>query len=107
MLPMSAYTAYFMPETTYAFLFAVLTWLMLALLPAHVAVGSTLSGVVVGTMLLIKPHALALFLAVLATLAALAVAPHQHPPPSTNAPRRRRAVRGSDLCHRRRAERRS
>jgi hypothetical protein len=75
MLPMSAYSAYFMPETTYALLFAVLTWLMLALLPANIAVGSALSGVVVGTMLLIKPHALSLFLAVLATLAALAVAP--------------------------------
>src|SRR5207244_3702618 len=35
LLPISTYTAYFMPETTYAFLFALLTWAVVYLLPTH------------------------------------------------------------------------
>ena len=75
LLPISAYTAYFMPETTYGFLFALLTWCVVGLLPAHLLSGAVLSGAVVGTMLLVKPHALAIVLAMLLTLGALLIAP--------------------------------
>ena len=75
LLPISTYTAYFMPETTYAFLFALLTWAVVYLLPTHLFTGTMLSGALVGTMLLVKPHALAVFIAVLLTLGALFMAP--------------------------------
>jgi phosphoglycerol transferase len=75
LLPISAYTAYFMPETTYAFLFGLLTWSVVILLPARLFTGTVLSGALVGTMLLVKPNALAVFLAVLLTLGALFIAP--------------------------------
>jgi phosphoglycerol transferase len=75
LLPISAYTAYFMPETTYVFLFALLTWSVVVLLPARLFTGTVLSGALVGTMLLVKPNALAVFLAVLLTLGALFIAP--------------------------------
>jgi phosphoglycerol transferase len=64
-----------MPETTSTFLFALLTWSVVVLLPAHLLTGTVLSGALVGTMLLVKPHALAVFLAVLLTLGALFIAP--------------------------------
>ena len=80
LLPISAYTAYFMPETTYAFLFALLTWSMMVLLPTHLLTGAVLSGALVGMMLLVKPHALAVFLAVLLTLCALFMAPRSFRP---------------------------
>jgi phosphoglycerol transferase len=80
LLPLSAYTAYFMPETTYAFLFALLAWTMASLLPVHVVAGAVVSGVLVGAMLLVKPHALTLFLAVLLTLGALLGAPARFRP---------------------------
>ncbi len=73
--PISAYTAYFMPESTYALCFAVLAWAVVRHFPARMAIGAAFAGVVVGTMLLIKPHALALFTAVPLTLAALFIAP--------------------------------
>jgi phosphoglycerol transferase len=75
LLPISAYTAYFMPESIYALFFALLTWCMVAVLPVHLLAGSILSGAVVGAMLLVKPHAVALFLAVTLTLSALFLAP--------------------------------
>jgi phosphoglycerol transferase len=82
LLPISSYTAYFMPETTYAFLFALLTWSVVAFLPTHVFGGAVLSGLLVGTMLLVKPHALALFLAVLLTFGALFISPRAFRPGS-------------------------
>jgi phosphoglycerol transferase len=75
LLPISSYTAYFMPETTYALLFALLTWSMVARFPARPFVGAGLSGALVGTMLLVKPNAIAVFLAVLLTLGAVFLAP--------------------------------
>ena len=91
LLPASAYTAYFMPETTYAFLFGLLTWSMVSVLPTRILGGAVLSGAVVGTMLLVKPHALAAFLAVLMTLCALFVAP------SSFRPKRRTLLAGGAL----------
>ena len=64
-----------MPEMTYTFLFALLSWVVAIILPARMLSGAVLSGVVVGTMLLTKPHALALFLGTCLTFAALFVAP--------------------------------
>ena len=75
LLPVSAYTAYFMPETTYTLLFALLTWSIVAVLPTRVLGGAVCAGALVGTMLLVKPHALAMFVAVLLTFGALLIAP--------------------------------
>jgi phosphoglycerol transferase len=82
LLPISSYTAYFMPETTYAFLFALLTWSVVAFLPTQVFGGAVLSGLLVGTMLLVKPHALAVFLAVLLTFGAQFISPRAFRPAS-------------------------
>jgi phosphoglycerol transferase len=80
LLPISSYTAYFMPETTYAFLFTLLAWCVVALLPTHIFRGAVLSGALVGTMLLVKPHALAVFLSVLLTFGALFISPRAFRP---------------------------
>jgi ABC-type xylose transport system permease subunit len=74
-----------------ALLFALLAWSMVALLPSRLLSGATLSGAVVGAMLLVKPHALAVFLAVLLTLGALCIAPADF------RPRKRAVVAGLAL----------
>jgi phosphoglycerol transferase len=79
--PISAYTAYFMPESTYVLFFAVLAWLVVKRLPERPLTGGTLCGVVVGVMLLIKPHAFALAVALGLTFAVVAVAPRRLRPP--------------------------
>ena len=82
--PISAYTAYFMPESTYGLCFAVLATVVVILVPARLAAGAALAGVVVGTMLLIKPHAMALAAAVTLTLLSLFFAPrHVRPRPAS------------------------
>jgi len=73
--PISAYTAYFMPESTYGLFFAALAWAMVKVLPVRPLAGAAMAGATVGAMLLIKPHALALFVAVPLTLAAWTAAP--------------------------------
>ena len=74
-LPFSSYTAYFMPETGYLFLFAVLTWIMVLRVPFSPVSGAVFAGVVVGAMLLMKPHAIAMIMAVLLSLTARVIAP--------------------------------
>jgi phosphoglycerol transferase len=74
-VPISSYTAYFMPEAIYALLFWSLAACMVLLFPAYPRISSIIAGGLVGTMLLIKPHALAIFLSVIATFVALALAP--------------------------------
>ena len=44
LLPASAYTAYFIPETTYTLLFALLTWSIVAVLPTRVLGGAVCAG---------------------------------------------------------------
>ena len=73
--PISAYTAYFMPESTYGLFFALLAWIVVIVCPTRLMAASALAGMVVGTMLLIKPHALALLAAVALTLLAQSAAP--------------------------------
>jgi hypothetical protein len=73
--PISAYTAYFMPESTYGLCFAVLACVVVFLMSSRLLAGAALAGAVVGTMLLIKPHALALAAAVVLTLLSLFAAP--------------------------------
>jgi hypothetical protein len=75
LIPTSAYTAYFMPEATYSFCFALLAGAVVTQFPRRILAGAAGAGVVVGTMLLIKPHALALFVAVPLTMLALAASP--------------------------------
>ena len=86
LLPSSAYAAYFMPEIMYTLLFALLTWAVVLVLPSRVTTGAIVSGVIIGVMLLVKPHALALCLAMLLTFGALLVAP------SSAWPDRRRVI---------------
>ena len=73
--PFSSYTAYFMPETAYFLLFALLTWTTVAYVPRSLIRGTTLAGVLVGSMLLVKPHAIAMFIAVLLTLGIRGISP--------------------------------
>jgi len=84
LLPNSAYTAYVMPEMMYTLLFAALTWFVVIALATRIQTAAVLSGVVVGAMLLVKPHAVALVFAVPLTLGALVIAP-----PSIRPSRRR------------------
>jgi phosphoglycerol transferase len=82
--PITAYTAYFMPESTYGLFFAFLAWTVVRVLPARTLAGAALAGAIVGAMLLIKPHALALVAAMGLTFAAMAVAPRRlRPAPAT------------------------
>jgi phosphoglycerol transferase len=75
LVPFSAYSAYFMPETVYGLFFVLLATCVVLFLPARPFVGAIACGSIVGVMLLVKPHAIALFAAVLLTIGALAVAP--------------------------------
>jgi phosphoglycerol transferase len=75
LLPTSAYTAYFMPESAYALLFMLLSVCLVVLVPARAVMGAAACGAVVGAMLLVKPHAVALVVAVTFALASLLVAP--------------------------------
>jgi hypothetical protein len=79
--PISSYTAYFMPESTYGLFFALLACIVVVLCPVRLLLGAALAGAVVGTMLLVKPHALALLAAVTLALLAQAVAPRAVRPP--------------------------
>jgi phosphoglycerol transferase len=82
--PISAYTAYFMPESTYGLFFAVLAAIVVILFPARLIAGAAAAGAVVGTMLLIKPHAVALAAAVTLTLLSQFAAPrHLRPRPAS------------------------
>lgn len=56
--PVSSYTAYFMPESTYFFGFWVTTWCLLSARGGHGLAGGVLAGVLLGLMSLVKVHAL-------------------------------------------------
>jgi hypothetical protein len=56
--PFNSFTAYFMPETMYFFVFYVLTWLAFVPAPRRWALQATALGVLLGLMTLIKVHAL-------------------------------------------------
>lgn len=58
MAPANSYTAYFMPESTYYFGFAVLSWIALTRVHWGWALRAVATGVVVGLMSLVKVHAL-------------------------------------------------
>jgi hypothetical protein len=64
-----------MPEASYTLLFALLTWSVVVIAPSRVYAGALLAGGLVGTMLLVKPHAIAMFLGVLATFGTFSIAP--------------------------------
>ncbi len=56
--PLNVYTAYFMPEATYYFGFWVLSWVALTRGHWHPALQALVLGVLLGTMSLVKVHAL-------------------------------------------------
>jgi len=56
--PLNIYTAYFMPEATYYFGFCVLSWIMLARADWSLLARAVAGGLVLGTMSLVKVHAL-------------------------------------------------
>ncbi|WP_183407427.1 DUF7024 domain-containing protein [Massilia aurea] len=56
--PLNIYTAYFMPEATYYFGFCVLSWIMLARADWSLLARALAGGLVLGTMSLVKVHAL-------------------------------------------------
>jgi phosphoglycerol transferase len=75
LFPFSSYAAYFMPETVYLLFFGLLAWAVVLVVPRQPLAGAALAGAIVGAMLLIKPHAIALFAAAVLTLAAGLIAP--------------------------------
>lgn len=56
--PVSTYTAFFMPEAMYFFLFWVFAWLVLAIAPRASARNGLIVGALLGVMCLVKLHAL-------------------------------------------------
>ena len=56
--PVSTYTAFFMPEAMYFFLFWVFAWLVLAIAPQASARNGLVAGATLGVMCLVKLHAL-------------------------------------------------
>ncbi|MCC2971153.1 glycosyltransferase family 39 protein [Massilia sp. IC2-476] len=68
--PVNIYTAYFMPEATYYFGFAVLAWVALSPRPWTPLLRALIAGVVLGLMSLVKVHALFLMPAASLYLAA-------------------------------------
>jgi len=56
--PFSAYTAFFMPEAMYFFLFWVLAWLVLVAAPRPTARTGLMTGCLLGAMCLVKLHAI-------------------------------------------------
>lgn len=58
LLPVSTYTAYFMPEGLYFLAFFVLTWVVLTRTAMHWAAHALLCGLILGAMTLIKIHAM-------------------------------------------------
>ena len=56
--PLNLYTAYFMPEATYYFGFCVLSWIMLTRDAWSLPTRALAGGLVLGTMSLVKVHAL-------------------------------------------------
>jgi phosphoglycerol transferase len=61
--PVSTYTAFFMPEALYFFLFWVFAWLVLTIAPRASARDGLLAGAMLGLMGLVKLHALFLLAA--------------------------------------------
>lgn len=66
--PMNIYTAYFMPESMYLFVFWVLTWLVLTRSAMHWAAYAGSIGVLLGALMLVKVHGLFLAPAVVVYL---------------------------------------
>ena len=55
--PLSTYTAFFMPEAMYFFMFWVLAWLVLEAAPRACAINGLMTGGFLGAMCLVKLHA--------------------------------------------------
>lgn len=73
--PFSAYSAYFMPETLYVFIFLLLVAVILYLIPEREWLASSIGGVLVGFLILTKPHGISVFIAVFITILSLAFSP--------------------------------
>ncbi|HEY8682550.1 MAG TPA: hypothetical protein VIM06_05210 [Rhodanobacter sp.] len=56
--PLSTYTAFFMPEAMYFFMFWVLAWLVLVMAPHASVINGLMVGALLGAMCLVKLHAL-------------------------------------------------
>lgn len=75
LLPFSAYTAYFMPETMYFVLFVLIAVNLALLVPVRLFLGSAVSGILVAGLALTKAHGGSIFLAVFAALFSLRALP--------------------------------
>jgi phosphoglycerol transferase len=58
-----SYTVYFMPEAMYYFLFCMLVYFLVTLIGRRTVTSGTLCGVTLGTMFMVKPHAIVLLVA--------------------------------------------
>lgn len=80
LLPFSAYSAYFMPETLYVLIFVCIATTLIIFLPANPPLGMCLAGFLVGALLLTKSHGAAILVAVFLTLVSMLALPGKlHP----------------------------
>lgn len=75
LLPFSAYSAHFMPESLYALIFLTIAATLVWLLPERPVLGSCVAAFLVAALMLTKPNGAAIFAAVLLTVLALSAAP--------------------------------
>lgn len=75
LIPFSAYTAFFMPESLYVLIFLFIAAALIFLLPEHDLLATCLAGFLVGALLLTKANGASIFIATLLTLVSLVALP--------------------------------
>ena len=75
LLPFSAFSAYFMPETLYALIFLSLALVLIFLIPEYDLLAVCVAGILSGALVLTKPHGISVFVATLLTILSLVSLP--------------------------------
>ena len=75
LLPSSAFSAYFMPETLYALIFLSLALVLIFLIPKYDFLAVCVAGILSGALILTKPHGISVFVATLLTILSLVLLP--------------------------------
>jgi phosphoglycerol transferase len=75
LLPFSAFSAYFMPETLYALIFLSLALVVIFLIPKYDLLAVCIGGILSAALVLTKPHGISVFVATLLTILSLFLLP--------------------------------
>ena len=75
LLPISAFSAYFMPETLYVLIFLSLASVLIFLIPKYDFLAVCVGGILSGALVLTKPHGISVFVATLLTILSLVLLP--------------------------------